>query len=365
MRPRVAAVVESCWHRVPGGTATSTMRSLHAVRARGRHDVVGLAARHAEPPVLDEVGDLPVEHLPLPRPLLYEAWHRLRRPRFTRRIGPVDLIHATGGVIPPGSAPIVATIHDLAFVHTPEHFTPRLVRFMTRGFEIARDEAALIAVPSEATAADCETHGVERERLRIVPWGATRTEVDDAARRRARELLDLPDRFALFLGTLEPRKNVARLLDAHAAAAPDLPLLIAGPDGWGVDGARLFDETAHGDARHIGHIAPDLLPAVLDLAAVLAYPSLMEGFGMPVLEAMAQGTAAITSASTATAEVAGDTGVLVDPLDTVAIGEALASVRDDPAVWEAHGRAGAERAARFTWDATGAALSAVYDEAVA
>ena len=341
------------------------MRSLHAVRARGGHDIVGLAARHDGPPVLDEVGDLPVEHLPLPRPVLYEAWHRLRRPRFARRIGPVDVVHATGGVIPPRSAPIVATIHDLAFLRSPEHFTPRLIRFMTRGFELARDEATVIAVPSEATAADCEDHGVERERLRIVPWGATHTDVDDAARRRAREAFDLPERFVLFLGTLEPRKNLDRLLDAHAAAAPELPLLIAGPDGWGVDGARLFDRPAVGDARHIGQVDAELLPAVLDLAAALAYPSLMEGFGMPVLEAMAQGTAAITSSSTATAEVAGDTGVLVDPHDTVAIGEALASVLDDPEAWDARGRAGAARAARFTWEATGAALAAVYDEVAA
>ncbi|MEO0492676.1 MAG: glycosyltransferase family 1 protein, partial [Actinomycetota bacterium] len=90
MRPRVAAVVESCWHRVPGGTAAAAMRTIHAVRALGRHDVVGLAARHREPPALDEIGDLPVEHLPLPRPALYEAWHRFRRPTFQRRIGPVD-----------------------------------------------------------------------------------------------------------------------------------------------------------------------------------------------------------------------------------------------------------------------------------
>ena len=155
-------MVESCWHRVPGGTATSTTRSLHALRRHDRHDVVGLAAWHRTPPVLDELDDLPVVHLPLPRRALYESWHRWRRPRFARRVGPVDLVHATGGVIPPKIAPLVVTIHDLAFLHRPDHFTANGVRFMTRAFELARDEADLIVVPSEATAADCRAHGVAR-----------------------------------------------------------------------------------------------------------------------------------------------------------------------------------------------------------
>ncbi len=337
------------------------MRSLHAVRARGDHDIVGLAARHDDPPVLDEIGELPVTHLPLPRPVLYEAWHRFRRPRFERRIGPVDVTHATGGVMPPSAGPLVATIHDLAFLRSPEHFTTRGVRFMTRAFEIARDEAAVIAVPSEATAADCEAHGVERDRLRLVPWGATRTELDEPDRRRARETLDLPERYALFVGTFEPRKNVNRLLEAHRAATPELPLLLAGPDGWQVDVTTLLERAAP-TVRHLGHVPAELLPAVYDLAAVLVYPSLMEGFGMPVLEAMAQGTAAITSATTATAEVASETGLLVDPEDPVAIGEALATVLDDPDGWTQRGRDAERRAARFTWAATGAALAAVYDE---
>jgi glycosyltransferase involved in cell wall biosynthesis len=107
------------------------------------------------------------------------------------------------------------------------------------------------------------------------------------------------------------------------------------------------------------------LPALYDLADAFIYPSLLEGFGMPVLEAMAQGTAAITSATTATAEVAADTGMLVDPADLDAIGSALRSVVDDPDGWAERGRRAAERAAGFTWAATGAALAAVYDEVAA
>lgn len=319
----------------------------------------GIAARHRHEPALGELGDLPVTHLPVPRPVLYEMWHRFRRPSFARRLGDADVVHATGGVMPPTDAPLVATVHDLAFLHAPEFFTPRGVRFMTTGFEIARDEAALIAVPSEATAADCEAHGVERDRIRVVPWGADRVEVSAAERARVADAYDLPPVFVLFVGTREPRKNLRRLLEAHAAATPDVPLLVAGPTGWG-------DEVGVGASavRNLGHVPQADLVVLLDRAAALVYPSLIEGFGMPVLEAMAQGTAAITSGTTATAEVAGDTGLLVDPTDTVDIGEALASVRDDPADWEHRGRLAAERAARFTWAATAASLESVYDEVV-
>ena len=361
VRPRVAAVVESCWHRVPGGTATSTVRSLAAVRARGAHDIVGLAARHSGPPVLDELADLPVEHLRLPRAALYEAWHRFRRPPVPRRVGRVDVIHATGGVIPPRSAPLVVTIHDLAFLHRPEHFTAQGVRFMTRAFELARAEADVIVVPSETTAADCRSHGIDQGRLRTVPWGATRVELGEEDRVRVRARYDLPDCFVLFLGTHEPRKNLAALLEAHRSAAPDLPLIIAGPDGWG-ESVRTDSGAA---VRAIGRVPAEDLAALYDAATALAYPSLLEGFGLPVLEAMAQGTAAITSATTSTAEVAGDTGVLVDPTDLSALGAALESVASDPDAWVERGRLASQRAALFTWAATGAALGAVYDEVAA
>ncbi|MEM9201884.1 MAG: glycosyltransferase family 1 protein [Actinomycetota bacterium] len=362
MRPRVAAVVESCWHRVPGGTATSTTRSLRAVRRRDEYDIVGLAAWHRRPPVLDELDGLSVTHLPLPRKALYELWHRWRRPRFTRQIGPVDVVHATGGVIPPRVAPLVVTIHDLAFLHRPEHFTPNGVRFMTRGFELARDEADRIIVPSQATADDCRAHGVEAERLRRIPWGAHSTTVTDAERDRVRRSFGLPDHFVLFVGTREPRKNLRALLDAHRSAAPELPLVIAGPGGWGDDP---IDASAGAAVRVVGRVDDADLAVLYDLATALVYPSLLEGFGMPVLEAMAHGTAAVTSADTATAEVAGDTGVLIDPTDRDALGGALADIAADPSRWDALGNAAKDRAALFTWDATGEALAAVYDEVAA
>lgn len=363
MGVRVAAIVEQCWHRVPGGTATATVRSLRAVNRRGVHEVIGVAARHADAPVLDELDGIPVSHLRLPRRVLYESWHRFRRPRLPGPLDGVDVVHATGGVIPPSTVPLVATVHDLAFLELPQFFTPRGVRFMTRGFSIARDEASIIVVPSEATAADCEAHGVEPERLRVVAWGAERVEVDAVHRDDARRQLALPERFLLFVGTREPRKNLDRLIAAHQASGIRLPLLVAGPRGWGPTPPVLPSPGVGAEVRFLGRVAAHLLPALYDLADVLVYPSVKEGFGLPVLEAMAQGTAAITSAGTATAEIAGPTGLLIDPLDTVDLAEALSSVVDAPAEWERRGREAARRASRFTWDATASALEAVYGEA--
>lgn len=337
------------------------MRSLHAVRDLGGHEVVGVAARHGAPPVLDELGDLPVMHSRLPRPALYEAWHRFRRPGLPSGVGDVDVVHATGGVMPPAvPGTLVATVHDLVFLDQPETLTPRGVRFMSDGFAIARDEAARVVVPSEATAEACRARGIDDERLRVVHWGTHVTAVTDAERARVRAAHALPDRFVLFVGTIEPRKNLARLVAAHAAATPDLPLVLVGPDGWGETG---IDPA--GSVRSLGYVSAVDLPVLYDLADALAYPSLLEGFGLPVLEAMAQGTATITSATTATAEVAGDVGLLVDPLDTDSIAEALVSVRDDADRWAADGDRASDRAALFTWEATATALAAVYDEVAA
>ncbi len=337
------------------------MRTMHAVRALDRHDLIGLAARHSGPPALDELGDLPVTHLPLPRAALYEAWHLWRRPTFARRIGAVDVVHATGGVMPPArSGTLVATMNDLVFLDHPEHLNRRGVRLMTRGFEIARDEAAVVVVPSEATADACRRHGIDDARLRVVPLGADAPPIDDATRMAVRRRFAVPERLALFVGTIEPRKNLRRLLEAHAAATPDLPLLVVGPDGWGDTGLV----PAPG-VRRLGRVGAAELSTLYDLATALVYPSLLEGFGLPVLEAMAHGTAALTSATTSTAEVAGDTGLLVDPLDVAAIGEALVSVRDDPERWARLGEAARVRAALFSWAATGCRIADVYDEVAA
>jgi glycosyltransferase involved in cell wall biosynthesis len=365
-RPRrVAVTVEQCWHRVPGGTATSTLGTLRALADRPDVELVGVSARHDGPPPPSFVPPIPVRALPLPRLALYETWHALRWPAVERATGLVDVVHATAVAVPPTRAPLVMTIHDLAFLHHPEQATRHGLRFFRRGTELARRHARLVLVPSEATAAECRDAGFEPDRLRIVPWGVDArpvTEADVEATRR-RHGLDRP--YVLFVGTIEPRKNLAGVIGAMASlAGRELDLVLVGPDGWNEDlDARLRTLAGTGIRVHrLGFQAPEQLPPLYGGAAAFCFPSLREGFGMPVLDAMAHGAPVVTSAGTATAEVAGDDALLVDPTDHEAIAAALASLLDDPGLAEDLRARGRARAATFSWARTAELTAAAYAE---
>ena len=139
-----------------------------------------------------------------------------------------------------------------------------------------------------------------------------------------------------------------------------LPLLLVGPGGWGVDAAALIAGSTV-DARHLGSVPSEDLRVLYDLADVFVYPSLMEGFGMPVLEAMAQGTAVVTSGCTATSEVAGNAGVLVDPTSVDSIAAGIDSLVGDDARREKLALAAAQRAETMTWERTASEIAAVYN----
>lgn len=356
--PRVALTLEQLWHRVPGGTAVAAVGMTQGLSAAGM-PVVGVAARHARPPAVDP--GVRVEHLPLPRLALYEAWHRLRRPRVERATGPVDVVHATTLAIPPRSAPLVVTIHDLAFLTYPGFFTGRGVSFFMRGLELAERDADLIVCPSQATAAHCARQGISEERVRVVPLGvetrrATRDEVD-ATRHEYRLERD----YVMWTGTIEPRKNLGGLVTALSGADVDADLVVVGPKGWNEDLRELLRPIA--DRTHVlGFVPDEHLGPLYAGARVFCFPSLMEGFGFPVLEAMAQGTPVITSRGTSTEEVAGDAAILIDPHDPDEIARAIERAFGDDGVVERAGRLGPERAAGFTWDRTARGLIQAYEE---
>ena len=354
----MAVTVEQCWHEVPGGTARATLDAAAAVAERGEVEQVGVAARHRNPPPDAWRPPMPVSHLPLPRLALYEAWHRLRWPPVQRATGPIDVVHATAHVAAPASAPLVVTVHDLHFLHEPGHFTKRGNGVFRRFLDLARAEATLVVCPSEATRADCEAAGIDAARLRIVPWGVRPAVLPAGAPDAVRARYELDRPFVLFCGTIEPRKNVARLVDAvRSLGRPDLDLVLVGPPGWD---DQIDPQPG---VRPLGFVPEEDRDALYAAADVVCYPSLREGFGLPVLEAMARGAAVVTSAGTATAEVAGDAAVLVDPLDVDAIAGGLARVLDDADLAARLRAAGPERAATFTWDRTAAALVAAYREA--
>jgi glycosyltransferase involved in cell wall biosynthesis len=307
-----------------------------------------------------------VAHLPLPRLALYEAWHALRWPRVERATGPVDVVHATAVAIPPTRAPLVVTIHDLAFLADPTQATRHGLRFFRRGTELARRHARLVLVPSEATAAECRTAGFDGDRIRVVPWGVDPVTVEPAAVERARAAHGLERPYVLFVGTIEPRKNLAGLVGAMATlAGRDVDLVVVGPEGWNEDldeRIRVLAPTGIGVHR-LGFLPLAALPPLYAGAAAFCYPSLREGFGLPVLHAMAAGAPVVTSLGTATEEVAGDAALLADPTDHAAIGSALAAILDDPALADDLRRRGRDRAAGFTWARTADATAAAYAEA--
>jgi glycosyltransferase involved in cell wall biosynthesis len=361
----VAMTLEQCWHAVPGGTAWSTLELVRALIARDDVEVVGVAARHRQPPPEPWTPPVDVKQLPVPRQLLYETWHAplLRWPRVERATGSVDVVHATAVAFPPATAPVVVTVHDLAFLHDPQMATRHGHRFFRRGLDLARRHARLVMCPSDATIDECVDAGIDRGRLRLVPWGVAPSTVTKEQVSAVLARYSIDRAYVLFAGTVEPRKNLPRLLEAFARVPNDVDLVLAGPAGWNESIDAQLKALAP-RVRSLGFVGRDDLDALLAGASVFCYPSVREGFGLPVLEAMAQGTPVVTSNSTSTAELAGDTGVLVDPLDVDAIAQAVRGVLDDSVEAARLSAAGRERAKSFTWERTAELVVDVYREAV-
>jgi glycosyltransferase involved in cell wall biosynthesis len=353
---RVAYTLEQCWHRVPGGTASAALAVARELATSDDVELVGVSARHRHAPPAPWTPPIETRGLGLPRPVLYETWLRVRQPRVERATGPVDVIHATTIIVPPRSAPLVVTIHDLAFLHEPAHFTARGRRVFRRSLDLVRRDADVVLVSSQATMRDCEAAGIAADRLRHVPLGVARAAVDAATVATVRRRYGLERRYLLFVGTLEPRKNLPRLVAAVERLETDHILAVAGLDGWG--GAT----PPPGDrVRLLGFVSDRDRDALYAAADAFVYPSLREGFGLPVAEAMARGTPVVTSRGTATEEVAGGAAVLVDPTDVDSIAAGIVQALADGQALIA---AGLARAAELSWDRTAAATVAVYQEVV-
>ena len=363
-RPRVALTMEQSWHRVPGGVAVAALGMANALSRREDVEVVGVAARHRDPPPTAWRPDVPLRHLGLPRPLLYEAWHRLRWPKVQSATGSVDVIHATTTMIPPRSAPLIVTIHDLAPLAEPAHFTRRGLRFFSRGLQLARREADLVMCPSVATKEACLRHGFEHERVRVIPLGVTTGRAAEGDVRAARSKYDLDRPYVLWTGTIEPRKNLKGLLEAFRSLRGEIDLVLVGPKGWNEDLDALVREIGS-EVKVLGFVPKRELDALYAGADVFCFPSHLEGFGFPVLEAMAQGTPVVTSRGTSTEELAGDVAVLVDPASPTDIAAGITSVLEDDALARKLAEEGPARAAGFTWERTAALLVEAYREVAA
>jgi glycosyltransferase involved in cell wall biosynthesis len=351
---RVAYTLEQCWHRVPGGTGVAALRIAEAMGDQNDVTLIAVAGRHAHLPSDPWSPAIPIAHLPVGGPLLYELWLRRDWPKVERATGPVDVAHATTLIPCATDAPLVVTLHDLAFLHDPSQFTKRGNRVFRRSLDHIRGRADLMLCSSQATMDDCVAAGLNPDRLRLVPLGVEAVRADAADVARVRALYRLPERYLLFVGTVEPRKNLRGLVDAVARLEDPLPLVVAGAEGWG-DVAI----PAVGDVRFIGFVpAPDL-SGLYAGALVFCYPSEREGYGLPVLEAMAQGTPVVTSSGTATEETAGGAAVLVDPSDPDDIARGISDAIGGRAELSSRGLA---RAAQSTWGETAQRTAAAYRE---
>ena len=355
VRVRVAYTLEQCWHRVPGGTGVAALRIAEALGPHNDIRLMGVAGRHRRLPPEPWVPAIPVAQLPIAQPWLYETWLRLQWPKVEVATGPVDIAHATTLIPCPTDAKLVVTLHDLAFLHDPTQFTRHGVRVFRQSLKQIRERADMVLCCSQATMDDCVAAGIGADRLRLVPLGVETTRADPDEIARVRLAHDLPDEYLLFVGTVEPRKNLRGLvaaLDLLGDAVP--PLVVAGAEGWGDTGVVQSPRV-----RFLGFVPHHDLGGLYGGASVFCYPSEREGYGLPVLEAMAQGIPVVTSRGTATEEVAGTAAVLVDPKDSVDIARGIeeAGLRRK----ELHAK-GLARAQRRSWSTTADLTAAAYRE---
>jgi glycosyltransferase involved in cell wall biosynthesis len=368
----VAFHVDQLWFPAPGGIGTY-VRNLVPALAR-REPSLELKLFHARfgpdaPQPERWIRGFWMEELDASIRSLYPRWDVLGRPPLPASLRSADVVHATNHAAVPPAAPgqrLVVTVHDLAFEHFPELF-PRRWRVLYRlGLRAAVKRADAIVTPSRSTAEDVVSRTrVDPARLHVVPL-ASALEAGTLEPAEVLTRLKIRPPYVLFAGTLEPRKNLVRLVRAYRrVAATGLPhaLVLAGPMGWHHE--SLMREIAlpgPGEVVLTGLLAEDDLDALYRGASAFAYPSLYEGFGLPVIEAMARGVPTVASTTSSVPEVSGDAALGVDPRSVREISAAIQRILTDPGLAGQLSEAGRTRAERFTWDETAAGTLRVYEE---
>ena len=366
---RAAIFADQLFYEQPGGIGTYLRHLVPGLAASPRVDRLLLAHHGPEGrrafPGLEGVEEL---RLPGRRDLTGLSWHLLGRPDLERYLGHIDLVHAPSLVYPPSRAPLVATVHDLCVMRYPWAFPPRWRAFHRRGLDLIVRRADAILVDSWSTYDDLHALTGRRDpRVRVVPLGVevppepAREEVERVLRKHG-----LRAGYILFVGTIEPRKNLSRLAAAYASfdrgeGEMSGDLVLVGAAGW-MGRRELARVLAQDGVRWLGYLPRDELEAVYRGASIFVYPSIYEGFGLPVLEAMARGLPVVTSNSSSLREVGEGVALLVEPDDVRDLGRAIRRLLGDDAMRAELARMGRERASGYGWERTVRLTLEAYEE---
>ncbi len=360
---RVALTLTQDWHRVPGGTATAA-NAVAGELAR----ITGVDGTEVEMTGVVPAGSpsragftppVQTKGLPLGLPWLYDSWHHLRWPRITSSVPDADVVHLTVPIAPPREkVPMVATVHDVLPFTMSSSFTRRGASMMRRGLRRISAEADSVMVPTESGRSEFVAQGFDPARLKVVPLGVDIPGMlDEGSIDQVLTRYGIERPYVLFVGTAEPRKGLDVLAAAMARLDRDeVTLVLVGPDGWGdVDLSRVKRLVRP------GFVSDTDLQAIRAGAASCAMPSRAEGFGLPVLEAMAAGIPVVTTSGTPMEEFAHGVARFVPAGDVEALAVAIADILDDSVAAREMGARGRERASGFTWERTAQRILEVYE----
>lgn len=284
--------------------------------------------------------------------------------------GAVDIFHATNHLLAHfRQARTVYTLHDLIFLHYPEYHLLYNRWYLTLTMPLYLKAADVIVTPSECSRLDAiKFYGLPESKIKVIyeaPAPTFKAVADPTDLNRIRQTYNLPEKFILHVGTIEPRKNLSRLLEAFKPLLidwPDLKLVLVGKKGWLYNSffQRLQTLGLQECVIFPGYVDDADVPAFYQLAEVFVFPSLYEGFGLGPIEAMTCGTPVVSSNSSSLPEVVGEAGLLVDPTDTAALSEALRRVLANPELRANLVQRGLTQAQKFSWQKAVAELEAVY-----
>ncbi|MBI3740413.1 MAG: glycosyltransferase family 4 protein [Chloroflexi bacterium] len=342
-----------------GRYARELVRALSRVDAENAY--VLFVPRDARPELLSFAfpRNFSIRRAPITERYLAALWQRARVPLFVEAfIGTVDVFYSPDFLLPPTRARrALVTAHDLSYVRVPEYFPAPLLNYLNRAVPRALKRADLILADAASTQRDLvDVYGSPAQKIRVLYPAADarfRADISDAERARVRAKYDLNPPYILSVGTLQPRKNYSRLIQAFAKMPmTNYQLLIVGGKGWMYD--EIFQTIARLHLRErvrvMDFIADEDLPALYAMATLFVYPSLYEGFGLPILEAMQSGAPVISSNSSSLPEAGGDAALYFDPRDVNALAGAMQRALADEKLRGDLRARGFAQAQKFSWE---------------